>query len=134
MTDEEAFHGFLFGVQPHLQDNVGAHVQGDLQAAFAMAQHLEVYHGGDGAKASGKGPKKFQNQNQKKNVIVQVEGSSSRGTAQVVQVVKKLQQKKGQGRFGKWWKEDQEGRLQAGSMPQLWWQPFLAGLQGMERS
>ena len=28
MTDEEAFHTFLSGLQPHLQEHVGAHVQG----------------------------------------------------------------------------------------------------------
>ena len=33
---------------------MGAHVQGDLEAAMAMAQRLEVYHrAGDGAKAGG---------------------------------------------------------------------------------
>ena len=37
MTDEEAFHAFLSGLQPHLQEHVGAHVQGDLEAAIAMA-------------------------------------------------------------------------------------------------
>ena len=87
MTDEEAFHAFLSGLQPHLQDHVGAHVQGDLEAAIAMAQRLEVYRGGDGAKTSGKGPKKFRNQ--KKGNVAQVKGSSSGGTMQVVQVVKK---------------------------------------------
>ena len=45
MTDEEAFHTFLSGLQPHLQEHVGAHVQGDMEAAIAMAQHLEVYRG-----------------------------------------------------------------------------------------
>ena len=47
-----------------------------------MAQCLEVYRGGDEAKASGKGPKKFENQ--KKGMSVQVEGSSFGGTVQVV--------------------------------------------------
>ena len=70
MTDEEAFHTFIFGLQPHLQQHVGPHVQGDLEAAIAMAQRLEVYCGGDRAMASGKGPKKFKNQNQKKGVTV----------------------------------------------------------------
>ena len=37
MAGEEAFHAFLFGLQPHLQEHVGAHVQGDLEAAIAMA-------------------------------------------------------------------------------------------------
>ena len=50
-----------------------AHVQGDLEAAIAMAQCLEVYRGGDGAKSGGKGPKKYKNQ--KKGMSKQVEGS-----------------------------------------------------------
>ena len=54
MTAEEAFHAFLSGLAPYLQEHVGAHVQGDLEVAMVMAQHLEVYHGaGDGAKAGG---------------------------------------------------------------------------------
>ena len=57
MTDEEAFHTFIFGLQPHLQEHVGAHVQGDMEAAIAKAQRLEVYRGGDGAKTGSKGPK-----------------------------------------------------------------------------
>ena len=56
---------------------------------------LEVYRGGDGAKATTKGPKKFKNQ--KKGNVAQVEGSSSRGTVQVVQAMKKQQPKKGRG-------------------------------------
>ena len=63
-----------------------------------MVQCLEVYHGGDGAKTIGKGPKKFKNQ--KKGNVAQVEGSSSGGTIQVVQVVKKPQPKKGKGNSG----------------------------------
>ena len=88
MIDEEAFHAFLSGLQPHLQEHVGAHVQGDMEAAIVMAQRPEVYHGGDGVKASGKGPKKFKNQNQKKGGMAQVEGSSFGGTVQVIQVIK----------------------------------------------
>ena len=37
MTDEEAFHAFLSRLQPHLQEHVGAHVQGDMEAAIVMA-------------------------------------------------------------------------------------------------
>ena len=61
MADEEAFHAFLSRLQPHLQEQIGAHVQGNLEAAVAMAQHLEVYRGGDGPKTGGvgKGPKGF---------------------------------------------------------------------------
>ena len=62
-----------------------------------MAQRLEVYRGGDGAKTTTKGPKKFKTQ--KKGNVAQVEGSSSGGTVQVVQAVKK-QQKKGKGGSG----------------------------------
>ena len=39
----------------HLQEHVGAHVQGDLEAAIAIALHVEVYRGGDGAKVRWKG-------------------------------------------------------------------------------
>ena len=73
-------------------------MQGDLEAAIAMAQRLEVYCGRDGAKMTGKGPKKFKNQ--KKGNVAQVEGSSSGGTVQVVQAVKKQQPKKGKGGLG----------------------------------
>ena len=62
MTDEEAFHIFISGLRPHLQEHVGVHVQGDLEAAIAMVQCLEVYSVGDGAKTASKGPKKFKNQ------------------------------------------------------------------------
>ena len=41
---------------------MGAHVQGDLEATITMTQRLEVYHGGDGAKAGEKGPKKLKKQ------------------------------------------------------------------------
>ena len=68
--DEEAFHTFLFGLQLHLQEHVGAHVQGDLEAAIAMTQRLEVYCGGDRAKAGAKGTQEIQNQ--KKGMSAQV--------------------------------------------------------------
>ena len=58
----------LVWIGAHLQEHVGAHVQGDLEAAMAMAQCLEVYCGaGDGAKAGGekKGSGKFQKRNKK---------------------------------------------------------------------
>ena len=60
-----------------------------------MAQRLEVYRGEDRAKTTGKGPKKIKNQ--KKGNVAQVEGSSSGGTVQAVQVMKKQQLKKGKG-------------------------------------
>ena len=106
MTDEEAFHAFISGLQLHLPEHVGTHVQGDLQAAIAMAQHLEVYGGGDGAKTTSKGPKKLKNH--KKGNVAQVEGSSSRGIVQVLQVMKK-QQKKGEGSGGSGGKKTKRG-------------------------
>ena len=107
MIDEKAFYAFISGLQPHLQERIGAHVQGDLEAAIAMAQRLEVHRGGDGAKEGGKGPKKFKNQ--KKGMSAQVKGSSSRGAIQVVQVVKKPQQKKGKGGSGSGGKKTKRG-------------------------
>ena len=44
--------------------------------------------------------------------MAQVEGSSSRGTVQVVEVVEKPANKEGQGWHGLRWKEDQEGRTE----------------------
>ena len=78
MTDEEAFHAFISRLQLHLQEHIGAHVQGDLVAAITMAQRLKVYSGGDGAKTKSKEPQKFKNQ--KKGNVAQVKGSSFGGT------------------------------------------------------
>ena len=92
MSAEEAFHAFLFGLTPHLQEHVGAHVQGDLEAAMAMAQRLEVCCGGDGAKAGGekKGSAgKFKKQN-KKGTVTMVQGN---GTVEIVQVIQSQQNK-----------------------------------------
>ena len=71
-----------------------------------MAQRLEVYRGGDGAKTTTKGPQKFKTQ--KKGNVAQVEGSSSGGTVQVVQAVRK-QQKKGKGGSGSGGKKVKRG-------------------------
>ena len=59
------------------QEHIGAHMQGDLEAAIAMAQYLEVYHSGDGAKTIGKGPKTLKSH--KKGNVAQVKGSSFGG-------------------------------------------------------
>ena len=42
---EEAFSTFMSGLMPHLQEHVGAHVQGDLEAAKRMALRMEMYWG-----------------------------------------------------------------------------------------
>ena len=138
MMDEEAFHTFLSGLQPHLQEHMEAHVQGDLEVAIAMAQHLEVYHGGDGAKTrrvaktTTKGPKKFKKQ--KKGNVVQVEGSSSGGDRPGGPSREETAAKEGQGQLGLRQKEGQAGRTKESTMPQLWWRPLLVGLQGVERN
>lgn len=51
MTQEEAFSAFLAGLSPHLQEHVGAHIQGDLEAAMAMAMRMDLYHGASKADA-----------------------------------------------------------------------------------
>ena len=50
-------------------------MQGNLEGAIARAQRLEVYHGGDGAKAGrgGKGSKNIKKQC--KGTMAQLEGS-----------------------------------------------------------
>ena len=87
MMAEEAFHGFLSGLAPHLQEHVGDHVQGDFEAAMVMAQRLEVYHGAwDATKASGekKGSGKLQKRN-KKGVALKVQGNEMEEIVYVIQ-------------------------------------------------
>ena len=43
MSEEEAFSTFLAGLAPHIQEQVGAHIQGDLSAAITMAERLEFF-------------------------------------------------------------------------------------------
>ena len=45
MTVKEAVSTFMSGLTPHLQEHVGAHVQGDLEAAKRMALRMEMYRG-----------------------------------------------------------------------------------------
>ena len=55
-------------------------MQGNLDVRIAMAQRLEVYHGGNGAKVGGSGGKGSKNmKKQKKANVADVEGSSSGG-------------------------------------------------------
>lgn len=44
MNEEEAFSAFLAGLNPHLQEHVGAHVQNDLELAKAMASRMDMFH------------------------------------------------------------------------------------------
>ena len=90
MLAEEALYAFLFRLTPHTQEHVGAHVQGDLEVVMAMAQCLEVYRGGDGAKASGekKGSGELKKQNKKGTVAI-VQGNEAEETVQVIQSQRK---------------------------------------------
>ena len=75
---------------------MGAHLRGDLEAAMAMAQRLEVYRAaGDGAKAGGekKGSGKFQKRNKKGAALAVQE----KETEEIVQVIHN-QPKKGKGK------------------------------------
>lgn len=45
MMAEEAFSTFMSGLTPHLQEHVGAHIRGDLEAAKQMALRMEMYRG-----------------------------------------------------------------------------------------
>ena len=87
MMVEEAFHAFLSGLMPHLQEHVGAHVQGDLEAAMAMAQRLEVYRRARDrvkAKREKKGSGRFQKKN-KKGLVLNVQGKETEEVVQVIQ-------------------------------------------------
>ena len=72
--------------------NMGAHVQGDLEAAMVMAQRLKVYRGGDRAKASGekKGSGgKFKSKT-KRGTVATVQGNEAE---EIVQVIPSQQKK-----------------------------------------
>ena len=43
MMDEEAFSVYLAGLNPHLREQVGAHVRRNLEEAITMAQRIEIY-------------------------------------------------------------------------------------------
>ena len=101
-------------------------MQGDLEAAIAIAQRLEVYRGGDGAKTTTKGPKKVQKS---------VKGKCGAGRGELIWGdrpsglgCEETAAKEGQGRLGLRWKEAKEGRTKESPVPQLWWRPLLAGL------
>ena len=96
MTDEEGFSMYVAGPNPHLREQVGAHVRENLEEAIAMAQRIEIYPGGN-SKTKGQAVKKFQKK--KKVSANQVEGQASRGTPQVNTV--QPQQEKKQGQKGK---------------------------------
>ena len=66
MTREEAFHAFLDGLQPHLNEHVGAHVKGDFEVAIAMASRMEAFFPANKAKARLQDKKGNKSQNKSK--------------------------------------------------------------------
>ena len=106
MTNEEAFSTFLAGLSPHIQEQVGAHVQGDLSAAITMAERLDLFRASarEGAGTSGgsgaqyKGPKG--GSGKKKGGIHSVE-EKKESTPEVAFVKEKGKQKQGKGNAGK---------------------------------
>ena len=80
MTDEEAFLVYLAGINPHLREQVGAHVRENLEEAIAMAQRIEIYRCGN-SKTKGQGVKNFQKK--KEGSVSQVQGQPSGETPQV---------------------------------------------------
>ena len=131
MTDEEAFHAFISRIQPHPQEHVGAHVQGDMEAAIAMAQRLEVYGVETGSRRLAKDPKSLKTR--KREMWRRSRGARWRdrpgGPSH-----EETTAKEGQGRLGFRWKEAKEGRTKESPVPQLWLRPLLAGLQGGKKS
>ena len=128
MTNEEAFHAFLSGLQPHLQEHVGAHVQGiwRLPSLWPSVWRFIVVE--TGLRRRGKDPKSLK-------IRKREMWRRSRGARlgdRPVGPGREKAAKEGQGRHGLGWKEDQEGRTKESAMPQLWWRPLLARLQGVE--
>ena len=72
-------------------------MQGNLDAAIMMTQRLEVYHGGDGTKAGGKGFK-----NSKIKIKKRVTWRRSKGACLGPGGDKTIVEK-GQERLGLWW-------------------------------
>jgi hypothetical protein len=102
MNDEEAFSAFLSGLTPHLQEHVGAHVQGDLERAKQMALRMDMFKGGldQGGKqghqqqqSKGKG-----GQQGKKGAVNSVE-AQQKNEGNQVNAVQGGQQKKGKKGF-----------------------------------
>ena len=93
MNEAEAFSAFLVGLAPHLQEDVAAHVRGDLEVAKAMAMRMDMFHtGGEG---SGKQRK---NENQKKKGAVQAIEGQKKGEPSKVHAVQGQNKGKGQGK------------------------------------
>ena len=80
MIDKEAFSVYLVGLKPHLREQVGPDISGNLEEAIAMGQRIEIYQGRN-SKTTRQAVKKFQEK--KKGSISQVQGQPCRETPHV---------------------------------------------------
>ena len=100
MTQEEAYHAFLDGLQPRLWEHIGTHVKGDLEAAIAMASRMEVFRPASKPKARSqdkKGDKSHKNNKNRQGGNAQVEGSTTTGNVNAVQRQGQKKNQQGQG-------------------------------------
>ena len=105
MSEEEAFSTFLAGLTPHIQEQVGAHIQGDLSAAITMAERLDLFRASarEGGGSSGGAQQKGQrggSAGKKKGLVHSVE-EKKEGTSEVAFVKEKGKQKQRKGSAGK---------------------------------
>ena len=105
MSEEETFLTFLAGLAPHIQEQVGAHIQGDQSAAITMAERLDVFCASvqEGGGSSGGAQQKGQqggSAGKKKGLVHSVE-EKKEGTSEVAVVKEKGKQKQRKGSAGK---------------------------------
>ena len=103
MSEEEAFSTFLAGLAPHIQEQVGVHIQGDLSASITMAERLDLFRASarEGGGSSGGAQQKGQrggSAGKKKGLVHSME-EKKEGTSEVAFV--KGKQKQGKGSAGK---------------------------------
>ena len=102
MTAEEAFSTFMSGLTPHLQEHVGAHIRGDLEAAKQMALRMEMYRGTAETSRGNQQKSKSGQKGKQKGAVHSVEAQAQpAGPSQVHAVQGQGQQKRGQGKKGK---------------------------------
>ena len=86
-SEEDAFLTFLAGLAPHIQEQVRAHIQGDLSAAITMGERLDLFHASawEGGGSSGRVQQKGQRGGSvgKKKGLVHSMEEKKEGTSEV---------------------------------------------------
>ena len=110
MTEEEAFSSFMSGLNAHLQEHVGAHVLGDLEAAKRMALRMEMYRGtAETSRSTQQKSQGGQKGHKQKGTVHSVEAQAQpAGPSQVNAVQSQGQQKRGKGKGKKGKRQEQE--------------------------